>query len=118
MPRVCVGLPVMAGDDVGAGRRAAAAAYERYGRLTNYRRILDIEGVEGPAEVALVGNEAALAEQLSELAAAGATDFIANIFTAEEGDAAAAARFGGAHLCGAAKPGGQNLTGRRRVESG
>ena len=91
MPRVCVGLPVMAGDDVSAGRRAAAAAYERYGRLTNYRRILDIEGVEGPAEVALVGNEAALAEQLSELAAAGATDFIANIFTAEEGDAAAAA---------------------------
>ena len=84
-PRVCVGLPTTVCDDEAAGRRAAAASYERYGQLVNYRRILDIEGVEGPSEVAVVGNEAALRRQLEQFAAAGATDFIANIF-APDGD--------------------------------
>ena len=79
-PRVYVGLPTAATDDESAARRFAAQAYERYGQLVNYRRILDIEGVEGPAEVAVIGNESALGDQLSALAAAGATDFIANIF--------------------------------------
>lgn len=79
-PRVCVGLPAAATDDESAARRFAAQSYERYGQLVNYRRILDIEGVEGPAEVAVIGNESALGEQLRAFAAAGATDFIANIF--------------------------------------
>ncbi len=81
-PRVCVGLPATVCDDEAAGRRQAAAAYERYGQLVNYRRVLDIEGVEGPSEVAVVGNEASLRRQLEEFAAAGATDFLANIFAA------------------------------------
>ena len=81
-PRVCVGLPAMVCDDEGAGRRQAAEAYERYGQLVNYRRVLDIEGVEGPSEVAVIGNEASLRRQLEEFAAGGATDFVANIFAA------------------------------------
>ena len=79
-PRVCVGLPTAVCDDDAAGRRQAAADFERYGQLVNYRRVLDIEGVEGPSEVAVVGNEASLRRQLEEFAAGGATDFIANIF--------------------------------------
>lgn len=85
-PRICVGLPTAVCDDAAAGRRAAAAAYERYGQLANYRRILDIEGVEGPSEVAVVGSEESLRQQLEQFAAAGATDFIANIFDAGDGD--------------------------------
>ncbi len=81
-PRVCVGLPTTVCDDEGAGRREAAEAYGRYGQLVNYRRVLDIEGVEGPSEVAVVGNEASLRRQLEEFAAGGATDFMANIFAA------------------------------------
>jgi alkanesulfonate monooxygenase SsuD/methylene tetrahydromethanopterin reductase-like flavin-dependent oxidoreductase (luciferase family) len=81
-PRVCVGLPATVCDDEGMGRRAAAESYERYGRLVNYRRILDVEDVEGPSEVAVVGNESSLRSQLEAFADAGATDFIANIFTA------------------------------------
>ena len=46
----------------------------------NYRRVLDIEGVEGPSEVAVVGDEASLRRQLEEFADGGATDFMANIF--------------------------------------
>ena len=77
-PRVCVGLPATVCDDEAAGRRQEA--YERYGQLVNYRRVLDIEGVEGPSEVAVIGNEDALRRQLEEFAAGGATDFMANIF--------------------------------------
>ncbi len=65
-PRVCVGLPTTVCDDEAAGRRQAAEAYERYGQLVNYRRVLDIEGVEGPSEVCVVGNEDSLRRQLEE----------------------------------------------------
>jgi 5,10-methylenetetrahydromethanopterin reductase len=90
-PRVCVGLPTTVCDDEAVGRRQAAEAYERYGQLVNYRRVLDIEGVEGPSEVAVVGNEASLRRQLEEFAAVGATDFMANIF-APSGDGETAQR--------------------------
>ena len=79
-PRVCVGLPTAATDDENAGRRKAAESYQRYGELVNYRRMLDIEGVESPAEVAVIGNEASLQRQLETFAEGGATDFVANIF--------------------------------------
>ena len=79
-PRVCVGLPTAATDDENAGRQKAAESYQRYGELVNYRRVLDIEGVESPAEVAVIGNESSLQRQLETFAEGGATDFVANIF--------------------------------------
>ena len=79
-PRVCVGLPTAVTGDESAGRRKAAESYERYGQLVNYRRVLDLEGVESPAEVAVIGDEASLRRQLETFAAAGATEFVANIF--------------------------------------
>ena len=89
-PRVCVGLPTAICDDEASGRRQAAADFERYGQLVNYRRVLDIEGVEGPSEVAVVGNEDSLRRQLQDFAAGGATDFIANIFTVgDDGESSA-----------------------------
>ena len=79
-PRVCVGLPAAVTDDENAGRQKAAESYQRYGELVNYRRVLNIEGVESPAEVAVIGNEASLQRQLETFAEGGATDFVANIF--------------------------------------
>ena len=79
-PRVCVGLPTAVTDDENAGRQKAAESYQRYGELVNYRRVLDIEGVESPAEVAVIGNESSLQRQLETFAEGGATDFVANIF--------------------------------------
>ena len=79
-PRVCVGLPTAVTDDENSGRQKAAESYQRYGELVNYRRVLDIEGVESPAEVAVIGNEASLQRQLETFAEGGATDFVANIF--------------------------------------
>ena len=79
-PRVTVGLPTAVTDDENNGRRTAAESYARYGELVNYRRVLDIEGVESPAEVAVIGNEASVQRQLEAFAAGGATDFVGNIF--------------------------------------
>ena len=79
-PRVTVGLPTAATDDENAGRQSAAQSYARYGELVNYRRVLDIEGVESPAEVAVIGNESSIQRQLEAFAEGGATEFVANIF--------------------------------------
>ena len=61
-------------------RHDIARIFERYGQLVNYRRMLDIEDVEGPSEVAIVGNESEVEAQLRAFADAGATDFLAAPF--------------------------------------
>ena len=91
-PRICVGMPLAVTDDSQEGRDQAARTFERYGQLTNYRRMLDIEGVEGPSEVALIGNEDEVAEQLRAYAAAGATDFLASVFPVGNDEDASLAR--------------------------
>ncbi len=45
--------------------------------LPSYRAMLDREGVEGPADVALVGDEATVRAAIDELGSAGATDLLA-----------------------------------------
>ena len=79
-PRVCVGLPICVADDRQAGFEAASGYFGRYVGLPSYRRMLDIEGVESPAEVAIIGDEAEVEAQLKALSSAGATDFLASIF--------------------------------------
>ncbi|MCH9010438.1 MAG: TIGR03564 family F420-dependent LLM class oxidoreductase [Chloroflexi bacterium] len=78
-PRVCVALPFAVHDDESEARDKIARTFGRYGEITNYRRVLDIEGVEGPSEVAVVGNEAQVERQIRAFADAGATEFIASV---------------------------------------
>ncbi len=91
-PRICVALPVAVTDDTSTARRTAARLFHRYGSLPSYRRMLDREGVDGPEEVAVVGNEEEVEGQLRGLAEAGATDFIAGIFPGDEEASAARPR--------------------------
>jgi alkanesulfonate monooxygenase SsuD/methylene tetrahydromethanopterin reductase-like flavin-dependent oxidoreductase (luciferase family) len=79
-PRVAVGLPVAVTEDVDGAKERAAKAFVVYGQLPNYRRMLDKEGAAGPADVAIVGDEASVERQLREVASAGATDFFAASF--------------------------------------
>ena len=79
-PRVCVGVPIAVADDTGAAYETAARAFARYRELPSYRRMLDIEGAESPADVAIVGDEAEVERQLRAYAEAGATDLLASIF--------------------------------------
>jgi F420-dependent oxidoreductase-like protein len=79
-PRVSVGLPVCVTTDVDAAREQAARIYSIYGRLPSYQAMLEREGAGGPADVAVVGDEDAVAQQLATFAEAGATEFMAAIF--------------------------------------
>jgi 5,10-methylenetetrahydromethanopterin reductase len=85
-PRVAVGLPICVTDDTDAARAMAAKTFEVYGFLPSYRAMLDREGAAGPADVAIVGDEAAVAAGIQRVADAGATDFAAAEFgrSAEE----------------------------------
>jgi F420-dependent oxidoreductase-like protein len=86
-PRIGVGLPVCVTDDVSAARQGAAELFSIYGTLPSYRAMLDREGAEGPADVAVVGDETAVRASLDHLESIGASDFVANIFgSAEERD--------------------------------
>jgi F420-dependent oxidoreductase-like protein len=73
-PRIVAGLPVAVHDDVAEARDTAAQVFAHYGVLPNYRRLLDIGGAPGPADAAIVGDEASVAAQIERLFAAGATD--------------------------------------------
>jgi F420-dependent oxidoreductase-like protein len=79
-PRVCVLLPVAVTDDVVAAREQAATTFEMYGRLPNYARVLAREGARTPADLALVGDEASVEQQIRALSGAGATDLIAWVY--------------------------------------
>jgi len=79
-PRIVAGLPVAVHDDVDEARETAARQFAMYGTLPNYRRILDRGGAAGPADAAIVGDEAAVTAQIEEVFAAGATDMWAAIF--------------------------------------
>ena len=67
-------------SDVDAARERAAKDFQMYGFLPSYRAMLDREGAEGPADVAIVGDEASVTKELSRVADAGATEFVAAIF--------------------------------------
>jgi len=73
-PRIVAGLPVAVHDDVAEARAVAAAQFQVYGTLPNYQRILAHGGAAGPAEAAIVGDEAAVTAQIERLFEAGATD--------------------------------------------
>jgi 5,10-methylenetetrahydromethanopterin reductase len=77
-PRVVVGLPVCVSSDRGA-RDRIAEQFASYGRMPSYRAMLEREGILRPGDVAVVGTEAHVREQLAELAESGATDLLASV---------------------------------------
>src|SRR6202035_5848731 len=76
-PRVVCSLPVCVTDDVAASRAAADKILAIYAQLPSYRAMLDKEGAAGPGDVAIAGDEDTVAAQVSALAQAGVTDFVA-----------------------------------------
>jgi F420-dependent oxidoreductase-like protein len=76
-PRVVCSLPVCVTDDAAGARALVGQVLAGYNELPSYRAMLDREGAAGPGDVAVVGDEKAVAAALDELAAAGTTDFAA-----------------------------------------
>ncbi|MEZ5226517.1 MAG: LLM class flavin-dependent oxidoreductase [Acidimicrobiales bacterium] len=57
-PHVVAGMPIWVTDDVDAARAQAAKTFEIYGQLPSCRAMLDREGCAGPADLAIIGDEA------------------------------------------------------------
>ena len=83
-PRVCVGMPVAVTDNPERARARADRLFQHYAALPGYRAMLEREGADGPGAIAIVGDEAAVEEQLRALSAIGATDLLATIFPVDE----------------------------------
>jgi F420-dependent oxidoreductase-like protein len=83
-PRIIAGLPVCVTEDADAARETAAKVFAVYGTLPSYRAMLDREGAETPGDIALVGDEDAVAAQVAALADAGVTDFGASLYGSDE----------------------------------
>ncbi|MCH9672321.1 MAG: TIGR03564 family F420-dependent LLM class oxidoreductase [Gammaproteobacteria bacterium] len=87
-PRIVAGFPVVLTNDEAGARETIAKQLQVYGQLPSYRAMLDREGVNGPGELALVGGENALAQQLTRVAQAGATDLVAVALETDPGSQA------------------------------
>ena len=83
-PRVVCQLPVCVTDDPAAVRAGADKLFAIYGQLPSYRAMLDREGAAGPGDVAIVGDEDAVAAGIAAIADAGATDFVAIDFSRDD----------------------------------
>jgi F420-dependent oxidoreductase-like protein len=85
-PHVVASLPVALGDP-DALREQAGATFAMYGGLPSYRAMLDKEGAGGPADVAIVGDEATVAAGIRAMADAGTTEFSAALFADKDTNA-------------------------------
>jgi hypothetical protein len=72
--RIVAGLPVAVHDDVREAREAVAATAEGYDRMANYQNVIRAGGGTSAADVAIVGDESAVARHLQTLIEVGATD--------------------------------------------
>ncbi len=100
-PRTVCSLPVWVTDRADEARSIVARELTLYSSLPSYRAMLDIEGVEGAADIALIGSAEQVGEGLAAIAEAGATDFTAVVqgFDSDERAAAyqALSAFASAH---------------------
>jgi F420-dependent oxidoreductase-like protein len=79
-PLVTSGVPVCVTNDVEGTRARAAQVYAIYGQLPSYRAMLDREGLDGPADLAIIGDEDTVARRIQDFADAGVTDLAASEF--------------------------------------
>lgn len=84
-PRVIAGFPIVLTNKPDEARALIGRALAVYGDLPSYRAMLDREGVSNPADLAIVGDEAALRAGIARVRDAGATDFNAAIAEVDPG---------------------------------
>ena len=78
-PRVVVGIPVCVTDDIAGARERLGPGMAGTARMASYARMVAAEGVGEPVDIALIGDEAAVARRIDELADGGMTELLANV---------------------------------------
>lgn len=73
-PQIVAGMPVVLTNDKNAAYEALSQLMKAYRHIPSYSKMLDREGVAQPWDIALVGDEAELRSQLSQLRDIGVTD--------------------------------------------
>lgn len=86
VPRIIATLPVCVTDEPAQIRTAIGKGLRMYGELPSYRAMFDREGVDGPADVAIVGSRAEVEDGIARMAQAGVTDFAASEFGLSRAD--------------------------------
>jgi len=86
-PRIVASVPLCVTDEPERVRSVIGEVLANYNDLPSYRAMMDIEGVDGPAGVAVVGNEDEVRAHLDRFATAGTTDFSALEFPTDDDEA-------------------------------
>jgi len=84
-PRIVAGMHIVLTSDTEAANEHVGKMLTMYGSMPSYRAMLDIEGAEGPDDLALIGDEKALDAKLERLRDIGVTDFEASIVATDGG---------------------------------
>ena len=87
-PRIVAGMHIVLTSDAEAANQQVGSRLAMYGTMPSYRAMLDIEGAEGPTDLALIGDEKTLDSGLERLRDLGVSDFEASIVSTDEGAAA------------------------------
>ncbi len=83
-PRVVAGVPVGLTRKPDELREKVARDLTIYGQLPSYRAMLDREGADGPADIAILGDENALCSGIQRFQDAGVTEFNAAVMSMDE----------------------------------
>ena len=84
-PLVVGGYPIVLTSNVDAAKAQIAKDLTIYGQLPSYRAMLDKEGVGGPQDIAIVGDENKLRGDIKRLEDMGVSHFNAAIMNTEDG---------------------------------
>ena len=76
---IAAAFPIVLTNDPDGARELISKELQIYGMLPSYRSMLDREGLEGPADLAIIGDEAELRGKIQQLKDIGVTDFCASI---------------------------------------
>jgi F420-dependent oxidoreductase-like protein len=83
-PRVIAGLPICVTGDREGARDRARPILSGSARMPSYGRQLAAEGLDDPADLAYIGDEAEVAGRLASLEGIGVTELLANVIGTEE----------------------------------
>ena len=83
-PRIVASFPIVLCSDAEAVREKVARKIAVYRDIPSYKNMLELEGVDDPVELAMIGDEQSLRKDLQRLADLGVNDF--NAFCYPLGD--------------------------------